>query len=163
MRHKKDDGDVSFWFCLPVGNGRGGGDVDMRRRRLLGGVAGLVIWAGFLSTLRSRTPNTSGESASIADLLLQACPDRSNAIAVGKTCLKELPSLPKTGPLIDALTCSLDTPSSELKSMAPIDLRTRIQARVSDDFGAGRTVQLRGWILSETELQLCVLAALCSA
>ncbi|MGH1482289.1 MAG: hypothetical protein ACRBM6_26765 [Geminicoccales bacterium] len=46
--------------------------------------------------------------------------------------------------------------------MAPIDLRDRLRAQVSKDFSAGRTVRLRGWLLGDAEVQLCVLAALCS-
>jgi hypothetical protein len=43
----------------------------------------------------------------------------------------------------------------------PVDaLRWRIGARVRADFAAGRTVELEGWLLAESEARLCALLAL---
>jgi hypothetical protein len=96
----------------------------------------------------------------LADRFLQACSKRSSAIEIGRAYLKELPSLPNAGQLVETLTCRLGASSSELKAMAPKDLRDRLRAQVSEDFSAGRTVRLRGWILGDAEVQLCALAAL---
>jgi hypothetical protein len=39
-------------------------------------------------------------------------------------------------------------------------LAETVSARCRDDFAAGRTVRLQGWVLSRTEVRLCALAAL---
>ena len=37
-----------------------------------------------------------------------------------------------------------------------------LRARVREDFGQGRTIRVGGWVLSETEVRLCALAATAS-
>ena len=101
-------------------------------------------------------------SPDLADCLLQACSKRLSAIEVGRAYLKELTSIPNADQVVETLTHGLGASSSELKALAPIDLRDRLRAQVSKDFSAGRTVRLRGWLLGDAEVQLCVLAALCS-
>lgn len=39
--------------------------------------------------------------------------------------------------------------------------QVRICRQIEDDFACGKTVQLNGWILSETEARLCALVAVC--
>jgi len=42
----------------------------------------------------------------------------------------------------------------------PRAIREWASARSRDDFGAGRVVEVQGWVLSATEVRLCALAAL---
>lgn len=39
--------------------------------------------------------------------------------------------------------------------------QVRIRRQIEDDFASGKTVQLDGWVLSETEVRLCALVLLC--
>ena len=48
-----------------------------------------------------------------------------------------------------------------LENIAGIsDLTKRFRARIGEDFAAGRTIILDGWMLSETECRLCALQLL---
>jgi hypothetical protein len=50
--------------------------------------------------------------------------------------------------------------SSSRRRKFPWILRQSIEERVHDDFVAGRTVVLRGWVLSQTEARQCALYSL---
>jgi len=52
-------------------------------------------------------------------------------------------------------------PTDPGRSSALLDdvgrLRRYVRGRIEDDFDSGRTVQVHGWVLSETEARLCAL------
>lgn len=134
----------------------------MKRRQFLCGVSGLAIWPGLSPALCAAPAEGDGGMIILADRLLQACPRRVSAVVVGNAYLEHQISSPKISQVIETLICNLGTPPSMLETMTAIDLRARLRTRTSEDFSAGRTVQLHGWVLGDTEAQLCGLAALCS-
>lgn len=48
-------------------------------------------------------------------------------------------------------------PASAFSSVIGSDLDAQIDRRIQQDFEAGRTVQLEGWVLSVTEVRQCAL------
>lgn len=133
----------------------------MRRRTFLSVVGVLVAKAGFDPALAAAESRFEVDRISMfADQLIKAYPERQSAVAVGDACLQAVPARPKPHGLIDELMTNLEIPASRLNTMTVGDLRARLKARTSDDFQAGRTVQVKGWLLGETEARLCSLAAL---
>ena len=80
---------------------------------------------------------------------------KEKLIDIGKRFLKRRPELSETGASYKKFIYRL--PKQSYTAAAPFlsDLQTAVQS----DFDSGRTVQLRGWILSETEALLCALLA----
>jgi hypothetical protein len=87
--------------------------------------------------------------------------DRSSARVVGAEYLRLFPDEDDDTRLVRRLAGGKRR-ELEWESLAVADvaaLRERVRERHHDDFAAGRTVDLRGWVLSETEVRLCALAA----
>lgn len=57
------------------------------------------------------------------------------------------------GPVIEALAVSLDAPGAA-EAAGPGDWAARLSALVREDFQRGRTCQVEGWLLSQTECRL---------
>ncbi len=132
----------------------------MKRRQVLGGAAGLAMGTGLWSVFGVAPAWGVAAPTVLADHLLRACPKRLSAVAVGRAYLQELGGAPPTDRVVDRLIDHLDVPRSRLEAMTSEDLRARLRTRTSEDFGAGRTVRVRGWVLGETEAWLYGLAAL---
>ncbi len=84
--------------------------------------------------------------------------DRASAREVGSAYLAAHPGQGRPQ-IVAALREALGIPAA-----APVFGRRAMAFKIdrarSDDFGAGRVIELDGWILSRTEAQLCALAAL---
>lgn len=85
---------------------------------------------------------------------------RDSARAIGREYLRSLPPAPNAGVLVQAIAAGLPGGYGVLATAGDAELRTLLAELSSADFGEGRTVRLRGWVLSETEAKLCALAAL---
>jgi hypothetical protein len=130
------------------------------RRRLLGTSAALVLLA--LSPLRictARRLEARGEPLlqlpNGLRILLTSLPA---APVIGRAYLAEIDVCRDVllGWLIADLALDAMT-AYELDARA---LTARLRTRIGHDFANGRVVRLRGWLLSETELRVCALAAL---
>lgn len=88
-------------------------------------------------------------------LLSAAWSNPGGAQSIGRDYLAQAPE--EADPeRLNALLFEEETSSS----LAPDDLRARVQRLRTRDFEAGDTVFVRGWLLSRTEARLCALAAL---
>jgi len=79
-----------------------------------------------------------------------------SVVIVGRRCGQSSPLTglsPWTGHFFDKLNGSVNTPDSETLS----SLRERYQWRVREDFHHGRTTRINGYILSQTEVEMCCL------
>lgn len=100
-----------------------------------------------------RVPGRGG--AADGGLLSAAWSNPGGARSIGRDYLAQAPE--EADPeRLNALLFEEETSSS----LAPDDLRARVQRLRTRDFEAGDTVFVRGWILSRTEARLCALAAL---
>ena len=85
--------------------------------------------------------------------------DRRSAASVGEEYLRLHPTEDDDAQLVRRLAGGREAEWERLAASDPAAFRERVRARHRDDFAAGRTVALRGWVLSETEARLCALAA----
>lgn len=80
---------------------------------------------------------------------------RDSAVRLGEAYLAAHPEEADPGHLTHRTLTALGDVSPP-----DADLRPRLAAACRRDFAEGRTVQLDGWILAETELRACALVAL---
>ena len=109
-----------------------------------------------------------GDAHILADRLLQAYPARPSLEAIGAVFWREAAVSPlarqaRLPHAIQDLLRHLDLPEADLRRMSPTAIRSRIKAGTARDFSKCRIVQLRGWLLGETEARLCAIAALRTA
>jgi hypothetical protein len=129
-----------------------------RRRFLLGACAAAVPvalaplkpWRAIVEVTGARTP-----AARLAGLLAH----RDSARALGRAALAALPGATAPSALAAAVLAGLPGGPRTLDGASDDDLRALVAARVREDFEAGDTVQVDGWILSCTEARLCALAS----
>jgi hypothetical protein len=76
--------------------------------------------------------------------------DAASARHVGRAYLQHVPGDADRGHLLVQLRARFDDKPS----------REKLMACCREDFAAGRTVTVNGWVLSQTEARLCALAAL---
>ncbi len=83
-----------------------------------------------------------------------------SAAMIGQAYLDRVPGEADPRFLVDSICSGLGKNWRKGLKLLPEELRMSIRQRVRMDFGDGRTVMVRGWILSETEARLCALVAL---
>jgi len=132
----------------------------MKRRQFLCGVLGFAALSNSSLALGPIAERIVKGEEDLADRLLQAFPRRSSAVVVGNAHLGSLKSPPNSKDMVDQLMGKLQASPSDLRMMTSAELTARLRSRMSNDFSAGRTIGVRGWVLSETEAELCCLAAL---
>lgn len=115
---------------------------------------------GGLSTLTFTAPSAWGASGAARDqqilarpvlLSVLGSPDRVREL--GRCYRSMMPAEDDQATLLAALRSELGTGSSS-------SLRSRLATRIREDFAAGRTVTVRGWVLARTEAQQCALFSL---
>ncbi len=132
----------------------------MERRRFLCGVLGFAALSHSSITFGPAMEGLGKGTGDLADHLLQALPRRSSAVVVGNAYLDNLKSPPSSSSVVDHLVGKLQASPSDLRMMTPAEITASLRSRMSEDFSAGRTIEVRGWVLSELEAELCCLAAL---
>lgn len=132
--------------------------VSVSRRRFFLAALGAGVPLG-LAPLRPWNVVVAFEHSEPAVRLGRLLHRRDSAHEIGPAYLR---SLPPTTPnvLADAIALGLPGGHAVLATARDTELRALLAERSSMDFSEGRTVQLRGWVLSETEVRLCALAAL---
>lgn len=84
--------------------------------------------------------------------------NKHSAKVIGHEYLTQIPDEASVEKLV-ALICKRDENYSGLLQADDASLRKMIQDRQRDDFANGRTVNVKGWILSQTEARLFALTA----
>lgn len=79
---------------------------------------------------------------------------------VGLEYLRAAPEENSVDALIGSLAAGVEGGRRTLETTSGDGMRALLARRMRDDFGAGETVELRGWILSRTEVRLAAIAAL---
>lgn len=145
----------------------------MRRRDVLCGVT--VFGLGLSATTSISAPLTAIRSQAkdaraflLANRLLDAHPSSRSLAAIGQAYFDESK---KTGlecptclpDAVDALLDRLDWRDEDLLQMKPALIRAGIKRKAIGDFERGRIVHVGGWLLGDTEVRLCTVAALHSA
>jgi nitroreductase len=131
----------------------------LTRGRFLGALlaAALVPAAGALRPWRVLVAR---EPRAVAARLAHVLRDHAAARAIGAEYVSTRPREASAAALVAAVAAGVAGGRRTLETVSDGELRALLEQRTSGDFAEGRTVTLRGWILSETEARLCALASL---
>lgn len=142
----------------------------MRRREFVGRGVALAGGMALCVPAADAAPNVlaAGEQGSatiLADRLLQAYPLRRSLAVIGMAARQEPSAAGAPCPTclpsaIQDFLRHLDWPEAQLRQMSPAAILERIKAGTARDFSLGRILLVRGWLLGETEVRLCAVAAL---
>ena len=119
----------------------------------------LVLGAvGFVTPLRALAgPGRTDDTSLLALKLRRQLNNKHSAKVIGREYLTQIPDEASVEKLV-ALICNRGESYSGLLQADDASLRKMIQDRQRDDFANGRTVRIKGWILSQTEVRLYALA-----
>jgi hypothetical protein len=134
---------------------------DYLSRRAFLSMLGVFAAIGFVQPAGALA-GLGGSAASdpLVSKLARFFTQKESASRVGREYLRCVPGEADARLLVD-LICS--TREERRKVFAGADkgkLRELLMLQQRRDFESGRTVNVRGWILSQTEVRLCALAAL---
>ncbi len=116
---------------------------------------GLIRPARAWATLVERTAPEP-----LASKLANAVIQKDSAAVVGREYLRRVPEEADVHRLVDWICAFHGGEREDLLEAGQQELRERLRDQQRQDFENGRIVKLQGWILSETEVRLCALAAL---
>ena len=121
------------------------------RRVVIAGATIMAIAGGIVTGLDIDT--SEAEAAVLAVLR-----HREVAARVGAATLTSLPH--NRGTLLAQILDDLEMSVGEATRVSESEIRRKLSRRIYQDFAAGRTLKLDGWLLSVAEARLCALAAL---
>jgi hypothetical protein len=119
----------------------------LTRRGFLAALAAGIVGA----VLGLRLYWREGRPPAGAEPLARLLPHAENAARLGRRYLEETPQEADAAHLVALIGVAADTDAA---------LRERLEARIRQDFIAGATVAVDGWLLSRTEARLCALLSL---
>ncbi|WP_412971986.1 hypothetical protein [Glaciecola sp. MF2-115] len=100
---------------------------------------------------------TENNTVQTIEKLLSIMRDRQSAVYVGKAVLREHDST--LNALVISIMNNLGLSFIELNSFKKADLLLLLNTRTALDFDTGNIINTEGWMLGQTEAQLCSLAA----
>jgi hypothetical protein len=134
----------------------------MSGEKIVGRRAFLALVAASGATLlaRGRLPGSAlsrSRHDALVERLASLFEHRESARIIGLEYARTYPHEADAAHLVEAIVA---TAGGELLRASDQRLRAMVDRAVRDDFGAERTVKLRGWVLSATEARLYALVAL---
>ena len=102
----------------------------------------------------------ANHSGALAFKLARFYPDRKSARVIGLEYLRAVPSEENVSLLVDLICLSNTRQGIALTQADKETLGELLRFQQCQDFEQGRVINIRGWMLSETECRLCALAAL---
>ncbi len=121
----------------------------LSRRRFLGGAAGCWLPAGL------RRLADAPLAAAFAGVVL----DPKSAARLGHRCLAERPEWPRDARALSRLVLPGACERGAFLVAAPARRRQLLRERIAEDFAAGRTMEVGGWVLAETESLVAAMLA----
>lgn len=85
---------------------------------------------------------------------------KESARTIGLEYLRMMPNEADAGRLTRLICSRWQSSYDGMTVLDPANMKRLILRQQRDDFEKGRILNVRGWILSETEVRLCALAAL---
>ena len=132
--------------------------MEPSRRRFLVLFAGLPGVAG-CSRLRSKS-SSEVDGELLGRHLISALSDFSSAQIIGRRYFGSLKQKPNRGRVAVVLADRLSRNAESVMKLDRVALQDRIHSQCQEDYLTGQTVELRGWLLPRTEVELCLLAML---
>ena len=102
----------------------------------------------------------AGKREPLPEKLAKFYIDKKSAKVVGLAYLRSVPSEARVELLVDRICSFNGSLRGELAQADAQKIRELMLSRQRQDFEHERVVNIRGWILSETECRLCALTAL---
>ena len=134
-------------------------ELNLSRRKLALALLGTYAFA---ARSIARAGHFSSDTRSLPDALVDTLTEQSSAESIGRAYLGNTQESVNIETLIEGILGTREL-VAEFEA-ADMDTRRRIiQTEVQKDFSQGRTVAVDGWLLSETEVMLCALAATLSS
>lgn len=132
----------------------------MSRRSFISASIALAVAGGIpLIAGKGNAVNFEQNTNQLIEKLLSAMRDRQSAVQVGKVILNERDDTFQLPNLVMSIMNNLGLSIDMLSSITRADLITRLNNRTVFDFDSGAIVDTAGWMLGQTEAQLCALAA----
>lgn len=132
----------------------------MNRRSFISASIALALVGGIpLIASEGNAINLGQNTNQLVEKLLSAMRDRQSAVQVGKVILNERDDTFQLPNLVMSIMNNLGLSVDMLSSIKRADLITRLSNRTVLDFDSGAIVDTAGWMLGQTEAQLCTLAA----
>ena len=133
---------------------------SISRRKILATVASTVLSLTFLPFRSARGSNAFPSTRMLARALSGVLRNRRSARVVGQAYLRSLPGSVDVEFLLDSMWRHEPGPHRSFHRLPTAEVRIILQNKIRNDFAAGRTVVVRGWLLSQTEARLYAIAAL---
>jgi len=132
----------------------------MNRRSFISASIAFALVGGVpLITREGSALNVEQNTQQLIDKLLSVMRDEQSAVQVGKVILTEQDDRFQLPTLVSSIMDNLGLSFDNLRSIKRTDLVARLNSRTVLDFDSGAIVDAAGWMLGQTEAQLCVLAA----
>jgi hypothetical protein len=103
--------------------------------------------------------NVEKNTEQLIEKLLCALRDRRSGVYVGTAILNEPGSTLSIPKLVISIMDNLGLTFNKLASMTKSELIARLDHQTTVDFDSGAIIRASGWMLGQTEAQLCILAA----
>ena len=130
------------------------------RRNFLYLLAGAGITASVRPTVTLAKFTESGTQKTFATIFADFFDDKTSARVVGNEYLRHHPTEADADWLADQIFRNdIESRTAYLRS-ARADRKELIKRTIYEDFKLGRIVHVRDWMLSQTEVRLCAIAAL---
>lgn len=92
--------------------------------------------------------------------LVRVFTSEKSARRVGSEYLRRAPEEADLSRLVDRIASTHPQRRAQLEQASVTELRELLNQELREDFALGRTIDVSGWVLSQTEVRLCALAAL---
>ena len=132
----------------------------LTRRTFLGNVVCLGAFLFSPGTWAWQEPRNAVEASHVAKKLVEIMSQPLSARAVGTAYLRSFPWEADVERLVKLILSSAPQLQAEITSVRSVQLRDLILQLHRRDFELGHTVNMSGWVLSQTEARLCALTAL---
>ena len=133
------------------------------RRRFLVFIAGLPGLIACQRIYRRDKDSSECHREQFGRLLISTLNDYPSAQVIGRAYLESRNKAPDRQVVIENLTNRLSSDKEALLKLDMRSLRNRIDVQCREEYLKDQTVQVRGWVLPRTEVDICVLAALSSS
>ena len=128
----------------------------LSRRRLLAAATAGVGAAQLATAMPVLAATAIPPDATLTRLLLAASAELRCPEAIRDSCRRALPAADGTPEILPALVLA-DLVSAGRDCTTPAAMRRALRAQSRDDFAAGRTIHVDGWMLSLTETRVYAL------
>ncbi len=123
---------------------------------LIMGVSVPLVWQNHLL----QPKQSSLQQYKLSNQLLRLFSHIPSAKAIGNEYLRSFNNPDQRKHFHSKIYANFEAELSVLTPLNRHQLRQWLTQRQQQDFEQGRTIQLRGWVLSQTEVELCALAVL---